>query len=49
MGYEFRLGSRIFLHPVVDFVGHWYDNRVIGNYRERLVNFGLGILLQTGR
>lgn len=49
VGYEFRLGSRIFLNPAVDFVGHWYDNSVIGNYRERLVNFGLGILLQTGR
>ena len=47
-GYELRLGRRIYLNPVVDFVGHRYDNRLGGSYRERLVNFGLGILLQTG-
>jgi hypothetical protein len=48
-GYELRLGRRIYLNPVVDLVGHRYSNRVGGSYRERLVNFGLGILLQTGR
>ena len=47
-GYELRLGRRIYLNPVVDLVGHRYDNRLGGSYRERLVNFGLGILLQTG-
>lgn len=48
-GYELRLGRRIYLNPVVDFVGHRYSDRFGGSYRERLVNFGLGILLQTGR
>ena len=47
-GYELRLGRRIYLNPVVDLVGHRYDNRLGGSYRARLVNFGLGILLQTG-
>ena len=48
-GYELRLGRRIYLNPVVDLVGHRYSDRLGGSYRERLVNFGLGILLQTGR
>ena len=48
-GYELRLGRRIYLNPVLDFVGHRYSDRFGGGYRERLVNFGLGILLQTGR
>lgn len=47
-GYELRLGRRIYLNPVIDFVGHSYSDRFDGSYRERLVNFGLGILLQTG-
>jgi hypothetical protein len=48
-GYELRLGRRVFLNPVIDLVGHRYDNGLLGDYRERLVNFGLGIMLQTGR
>jgi hypothetical protein len=48
-GYELRLGRRFFLNPVIDLVGHRYSNGLIGDYQERLVNFGLGILLQTGR
>jgi hypothetical protein len=48
-GYELRLGRRIYLNPVVDLVGHTYDARAGGNYRERMVNFGLGILFQPGR
>ena len=48
-GYELRLGRRLYLNPVIDFVGHRYDDGFGGSYRERLVNFGLGILLQTGR
>jgi len=48
-GYELRLGRRFYLNPTIDLVGHRYDDSVIGDYRERLVNFGLGIMLQTGR
>jgi outer membrane protein with beta-barrel domain len=48
-GYELRLGRRFYLNPVVDLVGHRYDARAGGSYRERLVNFGLGIMVQTGR
>jgi hypothetical protein len=48
-GYELRLSRRFYLNPTIDLVGHRYDNGVVGDYRERLVNFGLGILLQTGR
>jgi hypothetical protein len=48
-GYELRLGHRVFLNPAVDLVGQTYDGRVGGSYRERLVNFGVGLLVQTGR
>ena len=48
-GYELRIGRRVYLNPVVDLVGHRYSNRLGADYNERLVNFGLGILLQTGR
>jgi hypothetical protein len=48
-GYELRLGRRFYLNPVVDLVGHSYGGRSAGSYRERLVNFGLGFLVQTGR
>ena len=48
-GYELRLGRRFYLNPAIDLVGHRYDSRSGGSYRERLVNFGLGILVQSGR
>jgi hypothetical protein len=48
-GYELRLGRWFYLNPTIDLVGHRYDDGVVGDYRERLVNFGLGILIQTGR
>jgi hypothetical protein len=48
-GYELRLGRRIYLNPTVDLVGHRYSGRLDGGYTERLVNFGLGILFQTGK
>ena len=47
-GYELRLGRRLYLNPTLDLVGHSYSGRVNG-YTERLVNFGLGVLFQTGR
>jgi hypothetical protein len=49
VGYELRLGRRIYLNPTVDLVGQSYDSRAGGGYSERLVNFGLGVLFQTGR
>jgi len=48
-GHELRLGRRFFLNPAIDLVGHRYSNGLVGDYRERLVNFGLGLVLQTGR
>ena len=48
-GYELRLGHRIFLNPAVDLVGQTYEGRAGGRYRERLLNFSLGLLVQTGR
>lgn len=48
-GYELRLSRHVYLNPTVDLVGHSYDGRAGGNYRERLINFGLGVLVQTGR
>jgi hypothetical protein len=48
-GYELRLGRRFYLNPTVDLVGHSYSGRFNGDYTERLVNFGLGIVFQTGQ
>jgi hypothetical protein len=48
-GYELRLGRHVYLTPSLDLVGHTYEGRAGGSYRERLVNFGLGVLIQTGR
>jgi hypothetical protein len=48
-GWELRVGRRWYLNPVVDLVEHHYTGRGSDDYRERLVNFGLGILFQSGR
>lgn len=48
-GYELRLSRHLYLNPAVDLVGHTYDGRAGGSYRERLVNVGLGVLIQAGR
>jgi hypothetical protein len=48
-GYELRLGRRLYLNPTIDLVGHTYHARVGGDYTERMVNFGLGIVFQTSR
>jgi hypothetical protein len=49
VGYELRLGRHFSLNPVIDFVRHTYDGRSGGNYRELLVNFGLGVVVQTSK
>jgi hypothetical protein len=48
-GWEIRLGRRWYLNPSFDIVEHRYTGRGEERYRERLVNFGLGVLFQTGR
>lgn len=48
-GWEVRLGRRFYLNPAVDLVEHRYTGRGGDRYRERLVNFGLGVLFQSGR
>jgi len=48
-GYELPLGQHVFLVPRADFVQHWYNERGNGGYRERLLNFGIGLVFQTGR
>jgi hypothetical protein len=48
-GWEIPVGRRVFLVPAVDLVGHSYTGRGGERYRERLVNFGLGIGFQSGR
>jgi hypothetical protein len=48
-GWELRMGRRWFLNPSVDVVGHRYTGRGNERYRERLVNFGLGVVFQSGR
>jgi hypothetical protein len=48
-GWEVRVGRRIYLNPAIDLVGHRYSGRGGDRYHERLLNFGLGILFQSGR
>lgn len=48
-GWEIRMGRRWYLNPVVDLVEHRYTGRGSERYRERLINFGLGVLFQSGR
>lgn len=48
-GWEIRVGRRWYLNPSLDVVEHRYTGRGNERYRERLVNFGLGVLFQSGR
>jgi hypothetical protein len=48
-GWEIRMGRRWYLNPAVDVVEHRYTGRGNERYRERLVNFGLGVVFQSGR
>jgi hypothetical protein len=47
-GWEIRVGRRLYLNPAVDLVEHRYTGRDGAGYRERLLNFGLGVLFQSG-
>jgi hypothetical protein len=48
-GWEIRVGRTVYLNPAVDLVGHTYSGRGGDRYHERLINFGLGVLFQSGR
>jgi Outer membrane protein beta-barrel domain len=48
-GWEVRVGRNWYLNPAFDVVEHRYTGRGGERYRERLVNFGLGLAFQTGR
>jgi hypothetical protein len=48
-GWEVRVGRRLYLNPAVDLVQHRYTGRGGDRYRERIVNFGLGVLFQSKR
>jgi hypothetical protein len=48
-GWEIRVGRKVYLNPAIDLVQHAYSGRSGGNYRERLVNFGFGVVFQSGR
>jgi hypothetical protein len=48
-GWEVRVGRRVYLSPTIDLVQQRYTGRGGDRYRERIVNFGLGVLFQSGR
>ena len=48
-GWEVRVGRRWYLNPAVDLVQQRYAGRGGERYRERIVNFGIGVLFQSGR
>jgi hypothetical protein len=48
-GWEVRVGRRWYLNPAVDVVEHRYTGRGGDRYRERIVNFGIGVLFQSAR
>jgi hypothetical protein len=47
-GWEVRLGRRWYLNPAVDLVEQRYTGRGGDRYRERIINFGVGVLFQSG-
>jgi hypothetical protein len=47
-GWELRVGRKLYLNPAVDLVEHRFTGRGGDRYRERLVNFGFGVLFQSG-
>jgi len=47
-GWEVRVGRRFYLNPAIDLIQHRYTGRGGDRYRERIVNFGIGVLFQSG-
>lgn len=48
-GWEVRVGRRLYLNPAVDLIEQRYTGRGGERFRERILNFGLGVLFQSGR
>jgi hypothetical protein len=48
-GWEVQVGRRLYLNPAIDLIEHRYTGRGGERYRERIVNFGFGVLFQSGR
>jgi hypothetical protein len=48
-GWEIKVGRTVYVNPAIDLVGHTYSGRGGDRYHERLINFGLGVLFQSGR
>ena len=48
-GWEVRVGRKVYINPAVDLVGQAYTARGGDRYRERLLNFSVGVLFQSGR
>ena len=48
-GWEIRVGRRLYINPAVDLVQHRYTGRGGDRYRERILNFGMGVLFQSGQ
>jgi len=49
VGWEVRVARRWYLNPAIDVVEHRYTGRGGDRYRERILNFGVGVLFQSGR
>ncbi len=49
VGWEVRVGHRLYLNPAIDLVQQRYTGRGADRYRERIVNFGVGVVFQSGR
>lgn len=48
-GWEVRVGKNWFIHPAVDVTQQRYTGRGGDRYRERILNFGVNVLFQSGR
>lgn len=48
-GWEVRVGKNWFINPAVDVTQQRYTGRGGDRYRERILNFGVNVLFQSGR